>query len=146
MKNSDLYRKALIEYCRQHEDCEDCKLRHDSYGNEFCDTRSFYTATDEELERLGDIINLVIHDMPESESTEEDVVNRPSHYTQGGIECIEAIKASMTPEEYKGFLKGQVIKYIWRYRLKGKPAEDLKKAQFYLIRLIDEIDEGTTND
>jgi hypothetical protein len=65
-----------------------------------------------------------------------DPVNRPSHYTAGGIECIDAIEASMTPTEYAGFLKGQVLKYVWRYRLKGKPTEDLKKARFYLDRLI----------
>lgn len=67
---------------------------------------------------------------------ENDPVNRPSHYTAGGIECLDAIAASMTPTEYAGFLKGQVLKYVWRYRLKGKPAEDLKKARFYLDRLI----------
>lgn len=68
--------------------------------------------------------------------SEEDPVNRPSHYTSGGIECIDALEASMTPIEYAGFLKGQVFKYIWRYRLKGKPVEDLKKARYYLDRLI----------
>lgn len=68
--------------------------------------------------------------------SEEDPVNRPSHYTTGGIECIDALEASMTPIEYAGFLKGQVFKYIWRYRLKGKPVEDLKKARYYLDRLI----------
>lgn len=70
------------------------------------------------------------------DSEVEDPINRPSHYTAGGIECIDAIAASMTPTEYAGFLKGQVFKYVWRYRLKGKPAEDLKKARFYLDRLI----------
>lgn len=65
-----------------------------------------------------------------------DPVNHPEHYTSGGIECIDAIKASMTPIEYAGFLKGQILKYVWRYRLKGKPVQDLKKANFYLDRLI----------
>ena len=64
-----------------------------------------------------------------------DVVNHPPHYTQGGVECIEAIKASMSKDEFLGYLKGNVIKYLWRYRLKGKASEDLKKAQFYLSRL-----------
>jgi len=71
-----------------------------------------------------------------------DPVNHPSHYTQGGIECIDAIKASMTEAEFRGFLKGQVIKYIWRYELKGKPGEDLNKADFYLKRLRKEVGEG----
>lgn len=70
-----------------------------------------------------------------------DVVEKAEHYNQGGIECIEAIKASMTPEEYDGFLKGQVIKYVWRYRHKGKPVEDLKKARYYLDKLIEKTED-----
>ena len=49
-----------------------------------------------------------------------DNINNPEHYTTGDIECIDAIKASMSHEEYIGFLKGNVIKYLWRYGLKGK--------------------------
>jgi hypothetical protein len=64
-----------------------------------------------------------------------DMVNHPPHYTGGDIESIDAIAASMTPVEFHGFLKGQVIKYMWRYREKGG-VEDLKKAQWYLTRHI----------
>lgn len=66
-----------------------------------------------------------------------DPVNSPKHYadTDGGIECIEAIEASMSTEEFKGFLKGNVQKYVWRYAQKNG-AEDLKKAKWYLERLI----------
>jgi len=66
-----------------------------------------------------------------------DPVNSPKHYadTCGGIECIEAIEASMSTEEFKGFLKGNVQKYVWRYAQKNG-AEDLKKAKWYLERLI----------
>ena len=68
-----------------------------------------------------------------------DNVKHPSHYTAGKVECIEAIKESMTKEEYRGYLKGQVMKYIWRYQKKGKPLEDLQKAQQYLEWLIEEV-------
>jgi hypothetical protein len=64
-----------------------------------------------------------------------DPIN-PSHYTHGAIECIEAIEASMSIEAFKGFLKGNAIKYLWRYQQKNG-AEDLKKAQWYLSRLIE---------
>ena len=66
-----------------------------------------------------------------------DPVNSPKHYadTDGGIECIEAIEASMSMEEFKGFLKGNVQKYVWRYAQKNG-AEDLNKAKWYLDRLI----------
>ena len=65
-----------------------------------------------------------------------DMVNHPPHYTDGSVECIDAIQASMSDEAFEGFLKGQVMKYIWRYDKKGKPLEDLKKAEWYLQRLI----------
>ena len=67
----------------------------------------------------------------------EDNVNHPNHYNQGGIECIDAIKAIMAPEEFKGFLRGNVIKYMWRTNKKNG-VEDLKKAQWYLTKLISE--------
>ena len=64
-----------------------------------------------------------------------DPVNSPSHYAQGGIESIEAIEASMSGQAFKGFLKGNCQKYLWRYEHKnGK--EDLLKCQWYLDRLI----------
>jgi len=66
-----------------------------------------------------------------------DMVNHPPHYTRGGIECIAAIKAALTPEEWRGLLKGQVIKYLWRERHKGGQ-EDCRKARFYLDRLLAE--------
>lgn len=65
---------------------------------------------------------------------DHDPINHPHHY-QGSIECIEAIEASMNPEAFKGALKANVIKYVWRYEQKNG-VEDLKKAQWYLERLI----------
>lgn len=64
-----------------------------------------------------------------------DTVNHPSHYTSGGIECIEAIKASMGTDSFQDYCKGNIIKYIWRWRSKGG-VEDLKKARVYLDWLI----------
>ena len=65
---------------------------------------------------------------------QHDNVNHPAHYKQGDIECIDAIKAALTPEEFRGYLKGNVIKYTWRERMKGN-IESLKKAAWYLRRL-----------
>ena len=70
----------------------------------------------------------------------EDKVNHPAHYTQGAVECIDALEASMTPEEFRGYLKGCQMKYVWRYRMKGG-VEDLKKARWYLDRLIGKLEE-----
>jgi hypothetical protein len=64
-----------------------------------------------------------------------DEVNHPAHYTAGSIECIEAIEAQLTPEEYKGYLKGNVAKYLWREKQKGGK-QSLEKAEWYLKRLL----------
>lgn len=58
-----------------------------------------------------------------------DAVHSPSHYTRGGIECIDAIKASMTSDGFCDYCKGNVLKYIWRWRDKGG-AEDLEKPVY----------------
>jgi len=69
----------------------------------------------------------------------KDNVNHPSHYTQGAIECIEAIK-----EATKGLLgieavcTANIIKYVWRWKFKNG-VEDLRKARWYLDRLIEEV-------
>ena len=60
-----------------------------------------------------------------------DLVNQPPHYTSGGIECIDALRAALTPEEFIGFCKGNAIKYLWRSRLKGATAQDLAKSVWY---------------
>lgn len=66
-----------------------------------------------------------------------DPVNHPSHYTQGNIECIDAIEAALGREGFKAFLRGQVIKYIWRARHKGCEQQDYEKAAWYLTRLVE---------
>ena len=84
------------------------------------------------IEKLQEVI--------EKESNmKNDNVNSPAHYRQGGIECIEAIKASMSEEGFRDYLKGNVMKYIWRYEHKGRVIEDIEKALWYLNRLKDEL-------
>lgn len=65
------------------------------------------------------------------------------HYSRGSIQPIDFMESSFTPDEYRGFLKGQVIKYVSRYRYKGKPLDDLAKAKTYLDWLI-EFERGQT--
>ena len=64
-----------------------------------------------------------------------DPVGKPKHYNSGNIECIEAIEESMSSHAFKGYLKGNCLKYLWRYDYKGKQVEDLQKAGWYLNRL-----------
>lgn len=69
-----------------------------------------------------------------------DEIN-PIHYNFGKIECIEALEGALNENEYIGFLKGNIVKYIWRLNLKGEPLTNLKKAAWYLNKLI-EVYEG----
>jgi len=69
-----------------------------------------------------------------SKTVKSDMVNHPPHYTNSSIECIDAIEAALTPEEFRGFCKGNALKYSWREKHKGGN-EDLKKAQWYLNRI-----------
>ena len=71
--------------------------------------------------------------------SENDSIN-PSHYVFGGIETIEYLNAKLTPAEYRGFLKGNVLKYISRESEKNG-LEDLKKSKWYLDKLIEVSDE-----
>lgn len=68
-------------------------------------------------------------------STTDDV-NSPSHYKKGDVECIDGIESSMSREAFRGYLKGNILKYVWRYEDKGQQVKDLRKARWYLERLI----------
>lgn len=69
-----------------------------------------------------------------------DMVNSPSHYSSGEIECIDYLKDNMPYEAYLGYLEGNLKKYLHRWRHKGKPLEDLSKANWYLTRLRQELE------
>ena len=67
-------------------------------------------------------------------SQSPDMVNSPSHYQLDGLEAIDIIKASLTADEYLGYLKGNALKYMLREPFKGNPKQDVAKAQWYLSR------------
>jgi hypothetical protein len=71
----------------------------------------------------------------ESISPKADMVNHPPHYTKGGIETLDFIKAKLSTDEYKGYLKGNLIKYISRAGLKNEEATDFGKINFYATEL-----------
>lgn len=68
-----------------------------------------------------------------------DIINNPSHYNRGGIEIINVLKAFLTPEEYKGYLKGTNLTYLLRSAWKGQNKHDILKAEWYAKRLSDEV-------
>lgn len=65
-----------------------------------------------------------------------DLVNSPPHYADRAYEVIDVLQDSMTTEMFAGYLEGNVLKYIMRYKKKGKPLQDLEKAVWYLDRLV----------
>ena len=104
---------------------------------------SHYTAGN--IECLDAIESKEINEMATTKKTVvDDPVEHPSHYTAGNIECLDAIESAVCKYGVPShaFLAGQVIKYIWRAPLKGKYYEDLKKARFYLERMIEDEENG----
>ena len=77
-----------------------------------------------------------------TQKSKVDSIN-PDHYKSGHVECIDAIKASLDKQQFKGYLKASIIKYLWRYEKKNG-LEDLQKAEWFLQRLIKEESNGNT--
>lgn len=73
------------------------------------------------------------------EAVKAEAVNHPSHYTRGGIECIDAIAAATAGKKgIEATCVANILKYLWRYELKGG-RQDVEKARWYLERLLKEI-------
>lgn len=71
---------------------------------------------------------------------QKDNVNHPDHYNSYSREVIDTLQGSMTPDEFKGYLKGNIMKYITRYQFKNG-VEDLKKAKWYIKKLTEVVDD-----
>lgn len=89
----------------------------------------------------------ILPSLPDVTEIPHDAVNHPAHYTAGGVECIDAIEAALTCQQdpCHAWLTGQVIKYLWRWPMKGG-VEDLRKSEFYLKRLIGKIESADHRD
>ena len=143
----DEMRNRLDKYCKKVDLCSDgCRLRNPNDGSCRCSWDDLSDKNTEDCYWF--LVNEGLIGKPEQpeikfvkvERNDEveptnDAVQHPSHYTHGGIECIEAIKASMTADGFCDYCKGNIIKYIWRWRDKGG-VEDLRKASVYLNWLI----------
>ena len=128
---------ALEWYCDHCGDtCDECKLKnmYDEETDEFIDNYScaFDEMDDKMLEKIYDWYK----------EPDTDMVNHPSHYTQGGIECIDALKAATVSKTgIEAVCTANAIKYLWRYEEKNG-VEDVKKARWYIDRLIEELENG----
>ena len=131
----------IEKYCDSINDCSECAINNSENGSFIC-----YSKWDEypnDIERNYEIVFGNAEDTDDEKKT-EDMVNHPSHYTHGGVECIDAITSALSSYEdsVDSWLVGQVIKYLWRAPLKGKYEEDIKKALFYLNRLVEKINKN----
>ena len=144
--------EKIKEYCKSSY-CSNCAIRNECTADFIAkvherakniNNNSLSNAYD--IEKNYDIIfgNKLDTKEEKVENKAEDMVNHPSHYTSGGVECIDAITSALSSYEdsVDSWLVGQVIKYLWRAPLKGKYDEDIKKAQFYLNRLVEKIDKN----
>lgn len=109
------------------------------------DGRIYVVSEDNILGTYGTDLGPIFHDAVAKKVQEQlanDPVNHPKHYTQGGIECIDALEAATTDlTGWEATLTWQTLKYLWRWKHKGNPLEDLAKARFYLDRLIQKVEE-----
>ena len=138
--------EKIKEYCNSNNYCSNCAIKNRCNGSPVYYYNDQQLYPDAIIERNYDIIfgNASETKKEKAESKTEDMVNHPSHYTHGGVECIDAITSALSSYEdsVDSWLVGQVIKYLWRAPLKDKYEEDIKKAQFYLNRLVEKIDKN----
>jgi hypothetical protein len=101
---------------------------------------SINDATPEQWDKASHSAALLSYkNMAEKEASKiDEMVEEPPHYNMGSIQCIDAIEESMGSTAFEGYLKGNVLKYLWRYNYKKKALEDLKKAKWYLDKLIEQ--------
>lgn len=137
---------ALDKFCDEQKDCSCCLLE------KFSDVCNFNRWPDDKLtiayehvyknsEARLDGSHLKDEEVKMSDSS-SDVVNHPKHYTQGGIECIECIKAAVTNKVgIEAVCVANVIKYLFRYEEKNG-IEDVRKAKWYIERLLKELEES----
>ena len=121
---------TIDKFCNEQKDCSCCLL------NNFSDACNFNKWSDDKLSIAYD------HIYKNMDENVPDMVNHPQHYTQGGIECIDALKAATVGKRgIEAVCVANVIKYLWRYEKKNG-IEDVRKAKFYIERLLKELEES----
>lgn len=130
MTTRDEMVRTLIKFCDKYDECNICLLEKFS-GGVMCD---FGEWSDDKL--------AIAYEEVKMDGGSPDMVNHPKHYTQGGIECIECIKAAVTNKVgIEAVCVANVIKYLFRYEEKNG-IEDVRKAKWYIERLLKELEES----
>lgn len=140
----------LDKQCCEQQHCRQCVLN-SKRGTKSCDVYAntnpkevahllgYEVVEDEPCTRYNPMDEIAESAEKYLEAVKPDPVNRPAHYTSGGIECIDAMQEAFGVEAVKDFCLCNAFKYLWRHRQKNG-VEDLKKARWYLNRLIREME------
>ena len=137
---------ALDKFCDNQEDCSCCLL------DKFSDACNFNRWPDDKLTIAYDYVcknsearldgSHLKNEDSKTDDNIPDMVSHPKHYTQGGIECIDALKAATVGKRgIEAVCVANVIKYLWRYEEKNG-IEDVCKAKWYIERLLMELEES----
>lgn len=155
MTTRDEMMRTLIGFCNKQKDCpcyllekfpdeDDCNF--DRWSDDKLAIAYEHIYKNGEARLDGSHINPKTYIELPKEATESsnnpDMVNHPQHYTQGGIECINALKAATVGKRgIEAVCVANVIKYLWRYEEKNG-VEDVRKAKWYIERLLKELEES----
>lgn len=132
MTTRDEMVRTLVKFCDEQTGCPYCLIEK-FLGEDYC---YFDEWSDDKLAIVYD------HVYKNMDENVPDMVNHPQHYTQGGIECIDALKAATVGKRgIEAVCVANVIKYLWRYEEKNG-VEDIRKAKWYIERLLKELEEG----
>lgn len=138
-------------YCNSIDKCDNCELltKYDKETAEFTDAYAcvFDEMSDDMLNKCYNWYKELKQAACENAEAkccevepDDDMVNHPTHYTQGGIECIDALKAATVSKTgIEAVCTANAIKYLWRYEEKNG-IEDVRKARWYIDRLIKELE------
>ena len=148
MTTRDEMVRTLVKFCDEQTGCPYCLLEK-FLGEDYCD---FDEWSDDKLAIAYDHIyknsearldgSHLKNDEVKMDENAPDMVNHPQHYTQGGIECIDALKAATVGKRgIEAVCVANVIKYLWRYEEKNG-IEDGRKAKWYIERLLKELEES----
>ena len=148
MTTRDEMVRTLVNFCDECDSCNVCLLEEFSRGvlcdfDEWPDDRlaTAYDYVYKNSEARLDGSHLKNENI-KTDDNGPDMVNHPQHYTQGGIECIECIKAAVTNKVgIEAVCVANVIKYLFRYEEKNG-VEDVRKAKWYIERLLKELEES----
>ena len=130
MKTRDEMVRTLVKFCDDCHSCNNCLLEKFS-GGVMCD---FDKWSDDKL--------AIAYEEVKMDGGSTDMVSHPKHYNQGGIECIDALKAATVGKRgIEAVCVANIIKYLWRYEEKNG-IEDIRKAKFYIEHLLKELEES----